>query len=504
MLVVCLVVGVVNADPNMTKGPYLIYNGNNTEMVVLWQLDANLPCKLEWGTTTSYGNDVNTAEISSDHRHRHTITGLNTATKYYYKVWESTDYTGPNHPGSFRTAPAPDAKNVKFLAYGDTRTYPDDHNTVCAGMVTTYTDDPDFQTMLLHCGDWVGWDSNYPPDQWGMFFSRSHSGIMELQANLPIQGCRGNHEFLPYGCPPVNYKKFYPYPYPDDPLPSCPPDDDGGYYWSFDYGPAHIAVVDQYCNDGNYAPGTDQYEWLVDDLNDSEAPWKFLLFHEPGWSAKPANTADVQNYIQPLCEYYGVDMVLNGHHHIYSHCDVNGIKHIVTGGGGAELHWVNLSRENVVAGKAAYHFCEIDIQGDVLYFTAREPDGLIIDKFALGMPDSPKFRINDTSGDPVAWFDGSGNLVLKGTLDANTTPEANNTIDEFRFQDPNGNDLAIIDANSGNMYITGLLYENQDTLQLDGDNHFIIKGSNDTVVAYIDDPNGSLYLKGKLYENSNP
>lgn len=37
------------AAVGVRKGPYLIYPGNNTEMMVLWQLDAPQPLTLRWG-----------------------------------------------------------------------------------------------------------------------------------------------------------------------------------------------------------------------------------------------------------------------------------------------------------------------------------------------------------------------------------------------------------------------------------------------------------------------
>ena len=45
---------------------------------------------------------------------------------------------------------------------------------------------------------------------------------------------------------------------------------------------AHIAVVDQYTD---YAPGSEQYAWLENDLANTTVPWKFIQLHEPGWSA---------------------------------------------------------------------------------------------------------------------------------------------------------------------------------------------------------------------------
>src|SRR5258708_20500294 len=36
---------------NTVKAPYLIYKGRNTEMALLWQLNATRSCTLHWGCT---------------------------------------------------------------------------------------------------------------------------------------------------------------------------------------------------------------------------------------------------------------------------------------------------------------------------------------------------------------------------------------------------------------------------------------------------------------------
>ena len=110
-----------------------------------------------------------------------------------------------------------------------------------------------------------------------------------------------------------------------------------------------------------------------------------------------------------------------------------------------------------------------------------------------------KFCVENSSADPVAWFDDLGNLVLTGTLTQNTTPTASAN-DEFRFQNSSGTDKAIIRMSDGNMYIAGSLYEEQNSLTPSGGDDFIVKDNSGTIVAYISE-SGNLYLKGKLYEN---
>lgn len=111
------------------------------------------------------------------------------------------------------------------------------------------------------------------------------------------------------------------------------------------------------------------------------------------------------------------------------------------------------------------------------------------------------FGVKNSSGEYVAVFDNLGKFVLKGTLTQETTPTATAN-DEFRVQDVNGVDVAIIDTTNGEMYITGEKHEGQDMSLLSPEG-FIIKNSDGDVVAYIDD-SGELYLTGKLYQNANP
>ncbi|MCK4291711.1 MAG: right-handed parallel beta-helix repeat-containing protein [Planctomycetes bacterium] len=119
------------------------------------------------------------------------------------------------------------------------------------------------------------------------------------------------------------------------------------------------------------------------------------------------------------------------------------------------------------------------------------------------------FSVQDSSAQTVALFDSVGDLILKGTLTESTTPTATAN-DEFRVQDSNSVDVAIIDANEGNMYIHGALYENlraqtppQPLEPPEGSDDFIIRNSSGAVIAYID-ASGNLYLKGELYENYEP
>jgi hypothetical protein len=361
------------------KGPYLIYPGDNTQMTVLWQMSGTIGCTLEWGLDTSYSTgSTATSEYGGDHQHKYTITGLTPGTKYYYRVTAGA----AQGTGSFRTAPATDATSVKMLVYGDTRTYPADHSAVSAGMISTFTGDPNFQTVLLHSGDWV--NTNSESDWTNEFFNRDYAPALQMQASLPIQGCMGNHE----GSGTI-YMKYYPYPYV------------GNRYWSFDYGPAHIVILDQYVS---YSPGSAQYNWLVSDLSTSTKQWKFIVLHQPGWTAggSHGNDASVQNYIQPLCEQYGVQIVFGGHNHYYARADVNDVYHITTGGGGAPLYNPAPGQPYIVTYEKTLHYCKVAIDGNSLSFQAVKPDGSVIDVFYIDKED-PNFTFIQATDPQIGW-----------------------------------------------------------------------------------------------------
>ena len=347
--------------PQLTrKAPYLIYNGNETEMQVLWQLYSTDTCRIDWGTDTLYSlGSAQTYEYGTDHQYTYTITNLTPATKYYYRVTAGQEV----HTGNFRSAPDTNSDAVNFFVYGDTRSNPGTHDQVAAAMLETYYNNSEFQTIVISSGDLVSNGDN--ESAWtSEFFDPSYSNIQEMLATMPYNACMGNHEESG-----VLFKKYFPYPFVN------------GRYWSFDYGPAHFVVVDQYTN---YGSGSDQLNWIENDLASTTKSWKFIYLHEPGWTAgHHSNNTDVQNYIQPLCEEYGVPIVLGGHNHYYARAEVNNIQHITTGGGGAPLYQPDTSYPNIVTATMAYHFCAVEINKDTLKLRAITPDGEIIDSFSV-------------------------------------------------------------------------------------------------------------------------
>lgn len=352
------------------KGPYLIYPGSNTQMSILWQTDSPAACTLDWGTDDAcQGGTVAVAPYGEDNQFQHLLTGLTPGRKYYFRVREE----GQSYPGSFLAAPPAEDRSLKFLAYGDTRTNVGSDDAVSNAMIETFTGQPDFQTFALHVGDRVSADSE---TAWTReFFTRDGSGrnIARLISSLPLQGCLGDHEGGG-----LSYKKYWPYPYVNA----------KDYYWSFDYGPAHIAVIDQ--RDIEEGPSDEQVRWLQKDLAGTKKEWKFLVCHKPAWTALNLvhrNDARAQKVLQPLCVQYGVAICFCGHVHCYARCERQGVNYLTVGGGGAPRYSVSPIQPSYVKfGASTLHFVKIEINGHVLNCQAQKPDGTVLDTFTITHP----------------------------------------------------------------------------------------------------------------------
>ncbi len=340
------------------KAPYLIFNGKPDEMQVQWQLSTTSECTIDWGTDTTYSTGTaQTDEYGSDHQHQYFISDLQPAVKYFYRVTAGTDI----HTGNFRSAPSDTVNAIKFIAYGDTRSYPADHNEVAKKIIAEINADEQLQTVLISVGDLVRYGDN-ESDWTDQFFNPAYPNIINMLSRLPYQSSRGNHEQSA-----VLFQKYFPYPFIS------------GRYWSFDYGPLHFVMVDQYTT---YSTGSAQLNWIENDLATTDKPWKFIVLHEPGWSAGGhENEGPVQTLLQPLCIKYNVPIVFGGHNHYYARAVVNDIHHITTGGGGAPIYSANPNYPYIVATKQVHHYCKIEIENDILNFSATDVNGNIIDEF---------------------------------------------------------------------------------------------------------------------------
>jgi len=168
---------------------------------------------------------------------------------------------------------------------------------------------PDF---VLHLGDTA-------PKALDGYLDMFVDAIDELDS--PMRITPGNHDIM------INDTIFYEY------------FDTGDYY--FDVGDVRFISLDSATQDVT----DDQFAWLDGILNDSAGMRKIVFSHVPSYDPRggedePHTLDDIQDCLrfQSMMDEQDVDIVLNGHIHIYHEEMVNDTQYIISGGAGAALY----------------------------------------------------------------------------------------------------------------------------------------------------------------------
>lgn len=108
--------------------------------------------------------------------------------------------------------------------------------------------------------------------------------------------------------------------------------------YSFDYGNTHFIILDN----SLYYITEEQYEWMRADINGTSKTNIVLSCHVPPYDPREGESHSMapegaQEFMD-FNEEMGVDLVLNGHIHMYDTKTLQGVEYIITGGAGAPLY----------------------------------------------------------------------------------------------------------------------------------------------------------------------
>jgi hypothetical protein len=141
-------------------------------------------------------------------------------------------------------------------------------------------------------------------------------------------------------------------------------------WYAFDAGPARFYVLDSawansnvgtadlYKNDYDYhlTTSSPEYQWLVNDLAAHPGGMKFAFSHFPLYSGNSSERSDPYlqgpSNLEGLLSDAGVNILFNGHSHVYTRsapAGAHGLVSYVTGGGGAKLEPVSVCGAPVAA-----------------------------------------------------------------------------------------------------------------------------------------------------------
>ncbi|HCL31778.1 MAG TPA: hypothetical protein DIC52_25530 [Candidatus Latescibacteria bacterium] len=397
-------------------GPFLLQPGRTTMTVVIDHAEP-VEARLTWQREDG-GSKQNSRHETARH-HIFALTDLRPDTHYRYRIEGDGFDSGER---TFRTLPiAP--RQYRFLAVGDVRSRPEDWRKVARRM----NDNESEALFIVGTGDYPADGRQY--EQWkGQFFDPAR----DLLARLPIWPAIGNHE---------RTRQYVSAPPPDEVI----AEEESHYFSLFDlpgnerwyrvdYQYLTLLVLD---SNSQMQPGHEQYEWLHEQLRSARKRFTLVVYHhgsvtsgphgrrrEDGITFREWPADQIRRFLMPLYEMYGVDLVLNGHDHLYERSQVNGVYYVITGGGGAPLYKVN-SSENPYqqVAIAAHHYSALDVTPTSITLTAIGVEGEMLDWFVIPVSAATATRM------PRHWRDellqtltfeasaGASQVLVRNTLD---------------------------------------------------------------------------------------
>lgn len=314
---------------------------------------------------------VDTGLVNDTTCHRHTVTleDLEPRTHYEYALTSGDGWTDwiP-----FETAPGR-AVPFKFVYMGDAQNGLDTWGIL---LDKAYQEEPDAKFYIM-AGDLI--NRGIQRDDWDLFWhnAKGHYDRKQLVpaiGNHEDQGANGPWMYLDMFKLPMNgsdaIQKERSY--------------------SFTYSNAKFIILDTNTDIEAQTP------WLEEQLADSAATWKFVVYHHPAYSSSPRRDNPlVRKHWTPLFDKYHVDVALQGHDHGYLRTyPINGEERVETSEDGT-VYIVSVSgtkfydqedswyKEFGMVKVATYQVLDITIDGATMTYKAYDIEGELRDEFVI-------------------------------------------------------------------------------------------------------------------------
>ena len=214
----------------------------------------------------------------------------------------------------------------------------------------------------------------------------------------------------------------------------------GSEWYAFDVGNARFYVLDSAWGDTNggtatpyendalahFAPGSPEYTWLLNDLQTHTPQLKFAFSHYPLYSDNPSQPSDTflqgAANLEGLLGRNGVQMLFNGHAHIYQRNTASAagmpITYVTGGGGGLPepvgpcvtpndayaIGWSPTTLTGTACGRGrapttsagAYHFLKVSVSGTAVTVTPTDSLGRTFDVQTYNFRVSPDTYLDAT------------------------------------------------------------------------------------------------------------
>ncbi len=296
----------------VTRGPYL-QTATPSSVIVCWRTDVPADGRVFAGT-----NPASLTLVFSDPalatEHAVAVTGLAPRTRYTYTIGTASGVLGPGPPASFVTPPLTGAATpLRIWAVGDSGTADANARAVRDAYLAYAGARPADLWLMLGDNAYVaGTDAEYQAAVFGTF--------PNLLASMPLWPAFGNHDGGSANGSAGTGVYFDIFRLPKAAEAGGVASGSEAYY-SFDAGNVHFVCLDAY--DVSRLPGGPMLTWLAADLAATAQTWIVAYWHHPPYtkgthdSDTETELVEMRQFVNPVLEAGGVDLVLCGHSHVY-------------------------------------------------------------------------------------------------------------------------------------------------------------------------------------------
>lgn len=249
--------------------------------------------------------------------HKVSFTNLQEGKTYYYSV--------NNKIYNFSTASAR-TDNYTITVLGDLQ--PFNRQTRHSNRIMAQAMVQQDSDLIVQLGD-VSEDGNL-----NFMLAETLNNISTYASHIPFLATAGNHDY--YNVGNKNFRKLFPYNYPSE--------DD--LYHSIQYKNSSLIFLDIHTENKDISD--EQKKWFEGELEKAAAlenNWIFVMVHDVVLS-QGSRSMQLQKWLVPLVDRFGVDAVLFGHSHNYFHW-------IYQYGESGLVH----NKEDSPSGKEIHYFC---------------------------------------------------------------------------------------------------------------------------------------------------
>jgi hypothetical protein len=295
------------------RGPYL-QSVSSAQAIVRWRTSRAVPSVLKWGIIPDLFND-SLMDPTPKTEHEMKMSDLVPSTKYYYQVGDGFLTLTHRSGNQFvKTNPVIGSeKPFRIWAIGDQGTIDLGQQRVREAF---YQKNKSHHVdLMVTMGDnaYDGFDQNF---QKALF--ETYPFTLE---NTPFWPGFGNHEGYGGANSLLQAGPFYD-------MFSLPKNGECGgvpsgteAYYSFDYANVHFIHLNSH--DIPKDSVGEMAQWLKNDLSQNQQMWTVAIWHHPPYSFGThlsdgdSNMTQMRTQINPIIENFHVDLVLNGHSHVY-------------------------------------------------------------------------------------------------------------------------------------------------------------------------------------------